>query len=63
MSDDLVRFNVLYGSVSFMPAAPGFTRTVTRDGEGRVIKDVTNHYVCLGVDRCMFCGDPMKKTA
>jgi len=59
----LYRITALYGSVEVINARPGFVRTIHRDGDGRVTRDVTNHYVCtsIGGDHCIYCGREMSK--
>ena len=60
MTEPTYKVSCRYGSVEFAPAPPGYSRLVTRDESGVVVKDVSSHLVCLGFDGvCHFCGKKM----
>lgn len=60
MSELKYKVTYLTGSVEFAPAPPGFTRTIEKDGDGKITSDKINHYVHL-IDqesgRCIYCNE------
>lgn len=61
MTSQPMKINVIEGHIAFTEPAFGVSRMTEYDKDGKVIREIDTHAVCIGYDGiCMVCGRKME---